>query len=463
VSEDRPNRRRRSATKAATRANRISTAPADRDLHAEDVLEARLGRQPRDLLEATVVFEAWMGRPARTAMASARRLVKLDGPPPRALGSVDPFADSDQRSVIAEGLTLVLLIMSVAAWATPIRRQLGPDVLAHAIRVALPIAVALQWGLRSRYLGRPHGLACLARDGLGFWALALAVIDLPLIFLSSWGPVAAMLVPVWVGGTILTRRGWGLVYAAVLVVGTIALDQGVAPYAALGALTTITLLMCVAAVRTRRQRTQARAGSVRRAIVAALIGGIVGILLVGDPSLAWGVHGVHPAIALLPSVIGSFWGGYYLWNFYDAVPRGLRGVSLKRAGRVALPDPAMSIFVGGVAMLLTATVVLSAAVAAFSVLSRGTDALTVFVAFGCVGMVSMLIGMLEAFSLQSAALIAAAAALASELAWHALVHSRAPGAALAVGATVGVILTLAPLLDRLARSGSVLATTLWIQ
>jgi hypothetical protein len=197
--------------------------------------------------------------------------------------------------------------------------------------------------------------------------------------------------------------------------------------------------------------------------VAALIGGIVGILLVGDPSLAWGVHGVHPAIALLPSVIGSFWGGYYLWNFYDAVPRGLRGVSLKRAGRVALSDPAMSIFVGGVARLLTATVVLSAAVAAFSVLSRGTDALTVFVAFGCVGMVSMLIGMLEAFSLQSAALIAAAAALASELAWHALVHSRAPGAALAVGATVSVILTLAPLLDRLARSGSVLATTLWIQ
>jgi hypothetical protein len=176
-----------------------------------------------------------------------------------------------------------------------------------------------------------------------------------------------------------------------------------------------------------------------------------------------GVHGVHPAIALLPSVIGSFWGGYYLWNFYDAVTRGLRGVSLKRAGRVALSDPAMSIFVGGVARLLTATVVLSAAVAAFSVLSRGTDALTVFVAFGCVGMVSMLIGMLEAFSLQSAALIAAAAALASELAWHALVHSRAPGAALAVGATVGVILTLAPLLDRLARSGSVLATTLWIQ
>jgi hypothetical protein len=34
---------------------------------------------------------------------------------------------------------------------------------------------------------------------------------------------------------------------------------------------------------------------------------------------------------------------------------------------------------------------------------------------------------------------------------------------LAVGATVGVILALPPLVDRLVRSGRVLATTLWIQ
>jgi hypothetical protein len=427
------------------------------------VLEARLGRPARDVLEATVVLEAWMGRPAGTAMASARDLVELDRPAPRALSSVDPFANSDQRSVIAECVTLVLLITSVAAWATPIRRNLGPEVLAHAIRVALPIAVALQWGLRSRYLARPDGLACLARDGLGFWAALLVVIDLPLVFLSNWGPVAALLIPVWVGGTILTRRGWGLGYAGFLVVGTIALDKNLTPYAVLGSLTAITLLMCVGAVRTRRQRTDVRAGSKRRAVVAALIGAIIGVLLVADPTLAWGVHGIHPAIALLPSVIGSFWGGYYLWNFYDAVPRGLRGVSLKGASRVALSDPAMSIFVGALARLLLATVVLSAAVVAVGGLTHGTDALSVFVAFGCVGTVSMLIGMLEAFSLQIPALFAAAAALACELAWRELVSSRTAGAALAVGATVGVILALPPLLDRLVRSGRVLATTLWIQ
>jgi hypothetical protein len=442
----------------------VSMEQPPRDLHAEATLEARLGRQPRDLLEGTVVLEAWMGHPAKKAMSKARGLVNLDGPPLRALSNVDPFAESDQHSVVAEGFTLVLLILSVAAWATPIRKHLGPDVLAHAIRVALPIAVAFQWGLRSRYLGRPYGLACFAHDGLFYSALMLAVIDLPLILFANWGPVAAMLVPIWVGSTILTRRGWGPVYAGVLVVGTIALDKNAAPDPVLGSLTAITLLMCVAAVRTTPKRTDARAGRLRRALVAGLIGAMVGVLLVGDPSLAWGVHGVHPAIALLPSVIGSFWGGYYLWNFYDAVPRGMRGVSLKRAGRVVLSDPAMSIFVGAVARLLGATFVLSAFVILLGGLTHGADAPTVFVAFGCVGTVSMLVGMLEAFSLQSAALIAMAAALVTEFAWPNLVHSHpAPGVALAVGATVGVVLTLPPLLDRLVRSGRVLATTLWIQ
>ena len=341
----------------------VEPAPAperEPDPHAKAVVEARLGREARDVLEATVVLEAWTGTPANTAMSAARDLVNLDGPPPRAISNMDPFASGEQSSVLAEGLTLVLLIVSIAAWANPIGRALGPDALPRAIRVALPIAVAMQWGLRSRYLGRPQGMALLARDGLGFWAILLAVIDAPLIFLSPWGPIAAMLIPIWVGGAILTRRGWGPIYAAVLVVGTVALSEKLDPYVMLGSLTAITLLMCVAAVRTRRQRIDARAGSVRRAVTASLIGGLIGLLLVGDPSLGWGVHGTYPAVALIPSVIGSYWGGYYLWNFYDAVPRGLRGTSLKRAGGVALSDPAMSIFVGAMLRLLIATVVLSA-------------------------------------------------------------------------------------------------------
>jgi hypothetical protein len=175
------------------------------------------------------------------------------------------------------------------------------------------------------------------------------------------------------------------------------------------------------------------------------------------------VHGIHPAIALLPSVVGSIWGGYYMWNFYDEIPRGLRGVPLDSASRAALSDPAMSIFIGAIARLVGATVVLSAVVIALDGLTHGTDALSLFVAFGFVGLVSLLIGMLESFSLQRAGFIAAAAAVATEFAWRYLVDSHVPGAALAAGAAVGVMLTLPPLISRLARSGRVLATMLWIQ
>lgn len=433
------------------------------DPHAEAVVEARLGRPARDLLEATVVLEAWIGTPARHALTAARDLLDLDGPPLHARTNVEPSDDHEQRSVVAEGITLVLLILSVAAWAAPINKRLGPNVLAHAIRVALPIAVALQWGLRSRYLSRRDGLASLARDGAVFCTLAIVVIELPLVLLPKWGPIAAMLVPVWVGGTVLTRRGWGLIYAAVLVLGTIALDRHQSPYVVLGALTAITLLMCLAALLTRRGLTDERPGSMRRALLAALLGCCIGVLLVADPSLGWGVHGVHPAIALLPSVIGSFWGGYYLWNFYDAIPQRLRGVPLNDASRAALTDPAMSIFVGAVLRLVGATLVLSAVVIAVGNWTHGTDAISVFIAFGCVGLVALLMGLLESFALPSAALLAITAALAAELAWRYMVHSQVAGAALAIGAAVGVLLSLPPLVGRLARSGRVLATMLWIQ
>jgi hypothetical protein len=433
------------------------------DAYGAAIVEARLGRPARDLLEATVVLEAWGGRSASAAMTAARGLIDLDGPPLKSTSKVDPTEDREQQSVLAEGVTLVLLILSVAAWATPIRRQLGPDVLSHAIRVALPIAIALQWTLRSRYLSRRFGLSSLARDGWACCGLLLALIEVPLALIPSWGPMAAILVPVWVGGTVLTRRGWGLMYAAVLVLATVALDNGLPAYVVLGALTAVTLVLCLAAVASRRRATDERPGTLRRALSAAMLGAAIGVLLVADPSLGWGVHGIHPAIALLPSVVGSVWGGYYMWNFYDEIPRGLRGVPLDSASRAALSDPAMSIFIGAIARLVGATVVLSAAVLVLDGLTHGTDALSLFVAFGFVGLVSLLIGMLESFSLQRAGLIAAVAAVAAEFTWRFLVHSHVPGAALAVGAAVGVMLTLPPLISRLARSGRVLATMLWIQ
>lgn len=433
-----------------------------RNQHDSGVLDARLGRPARDVIEATIVLEAWAGRPARTAMQAARTLVSSGGSLPPGKRRLD-LADDRPQSVLAEGVALVLSILSVAAWATPLSRTFGPHFLAHAIRVALPTSVALQWGLRSRYLCRREGLPLLARDGLRWCTPVLVVALVPLAMIPGWGPIAALFVTTWVAGTVMTSRGWGLLYALLLVACAVSLDDGAPAYVTLGALAATTVTLALAAVVSRRAPTDERAGRATRAVVAMLLGGFVGTLLVADPSLGWGVHGVHPAIALVPSVIGSFWGGYYLWNLYRAVPRGLSGVSLDHASRVGIADPAMSVFLGSIMRLIGAAVVLSALVISMGHWTHGTDKPSVFVAFGCVALVSMLIGLLESLSCQRAALVAVMAALGVELAWPYVVSWHAPGAALSAGALLGVLLALVPLTTLLARSGRLLATRMWIQ
>jgi hypothetical protein len=431
-------------------------------VHAASVVEARLGRPPRDVIEAAIVLEAWMGAAAEPAMATAREIVPAGRSRPGVKGRVISADDDAERSsVIIEGIALVLSILAIAAWATPLGQGLGPGVFARAIRVALPIAVAVQWGLRSRYLSLDTGLSLLARDGAAGLLLAVAI-GLPLALIPRWGPAAAMLVAIWVGGTVMSRRGWGLLYALALIAAAVALDRHAAPLLTLLSLAVFTLVLSVAAVLTRRKRTEERAGTVPRAVLAALLGGCLGVLLVADGSLGWGVHGVHPAIALVPSIIGSYWGGYYMWSLHEEVPRGLSGMSLDSASRCSL-DPAMSILVGAIARVVLATVALSALVIAAGSWTHGTDELSVFVAFGVVALLSLQVSLLESLGRRRAALIGMIAALGVEFSWRHFVTNPSPGGALIAAALTGLLVTLPPLIVLLSRSGRVLATTLWIQ
>jgi hypothetical protein len=431
---------------------------------AEELVDARLGRPPRDVLEAAVLLEAWDGRPAGAALTDARDLVSADIPAPFVRGRVDPPDDRDEAaSALAEAIALVLSIVSVAAWARPLSRDLGPVVFQRAIQLALPVALGLQWGLRSRYLSRPRGLWLLRHDGVAV-ALALAfMVGLPIALHGSYGPLAALLVLVWVGGTIVTCRGWGLAYAAILVAGTIPLTAGADPYTTIGGMGAFTVALCVAALLTRRIPTDDRPGKIRHAAIAATLGGGIGLLLVADPTLGWGVHGLHPAISLVPSVVGSFLGGHQLLFIYRDIPRGLSGVPLEEASRIGWRDPAIKVFAGAVLRLLGATVILSLAVVGLGGVTGGTDAPGVFVAFGAVALLSLVVTLLESMSFQLPALVAVAAALGAELAWRSLGAAHVAGAGLTLGAAVGVAVAVPPLIALLSRSGRVLATTLWIR
>lgn len=429
---------------------------------AAAVVQARLGRPAQDALEAAVVLEAWAGLPADAALRLGRRLrlAPADGAGARRWR---PGDGEGRQGVLAEGVALLIAIIAVAAWAGPLGDALGGAVLEHALKLALPMTLALQWALRSRYLSRRAGLSCLAEDRLALSALAVAVLA-GLAAIPDFGPVAAMLVAVWVGGTILARRGWGLWYGGLLIAEAVGLELGLPALASLLALAAVTVVADVVAIATASGSALAPPGRLSRALAAGLIGGLLGVLLIGDPSLGWGVHGAFPALALVPSVVGSFWGGYHLWTLHESIPRGLLGVELARASASMPRGPAASIVVGALARLLGATVALSLLVGVTARWTSGTAAPSLFVAFACAGLVCLFVSLLESLGYVRWALLCAAVALALELAVAQVGGSgMAPGTALMVAGTVGTLLAIAPLVGLLRAPGRVLATALWIQ
>ena len=432
--------------------------------YATGVIEARLGRGAQDVLEAAVVLEAWGGVRANTALGLGSRVVPPK-PPRWRPGRLNTEEGDRRDGILTEAIALIMAILAVASWAGPLSRQIGTSVLEQAILIALPLTLALQWALRSRYLSRRSGLACMAHDRLVLCVICLLGIEVPLMLLRPYGPLAGMFVAIWVGGTVMARRGWALPYGLLLVGTVVALEAEVSAYPLLEGLTAVILASAVIAVWSGGGRSDEPAGRIGRALSAGAIGLALGGLLVGDSSLGWGVHGAFPALALLPSVLGSFWGGYYLWRFYDVIPRGLRGVALDRANERDVRGPAMAIFLGAVLRLVGTTVVLSAVVILIGEWTSGTNRLSLFVGFGCVALLTMLVSLLESLAYVRWALFATVAGLIIELSLSELLLAKGPvpGTALIAGSIVGIIVALPPLIRLLLRPGRVLATSLWIQ
>jgi hypothetical protein len=445
------------------RANGAHAGDADAPRFAASVIEARLGGGAQDSLEAAVALEAWGGLRARHALMLGARLIP-GGEARRASSAPSSGEPAVRDGILTEAIALTMAILAVASWAGPLSRGLGSGTLARAIVVALPVTIALQWALRSRYLSRTSAFGCLARDSLALCAVALLGVEAPLVLLVSYGPLAGMFVAIWVGGTVLARRGWALPYGLLLVGSVIALESGAPAYPVLEALTAVIVAGDVIAI-ALGARTGEPAGPVGRALWAASTGGALGGLLVGDPSLGWGIHGLFPALALLPSVLGSVLGGYRLWRLYEVIPRGLQGVRLERADVRDARGPAMQIFLGSVLRLLTATVVLSGIVILASSWTAGSDTPSLFLAFACVALLTIVVNLLDSLGHTRVTLLCAIASLGTELVLVRLLpsHAPVPGTALIAGAGVGILVALPALLALLLRPGRVLATRLWIQ
>ena len=124
----------------------------------------------------------------------------------------------------------------------------------------------------------------------------------------------------------------------------------------------------------------------------------------------------------------------------------------------------MRIFLGSVLRLVGTTVVLSLLVIGISQYTSGTSRLSLFVGFGCIALLTMLINALESLAIVHWALIAALTSLAVELVVvDGLNYAPVPGSALIAGTAAGILVALPPLIRLLVRPGRVLATNRWIQ
>jgi hypothetical protein len=423
------------------------------------MVEARLSRYAQDELEAAVVLEAWCGFKARTALALGHKVVRRErqSAPPR---SYEVQKQARRAGTAAEGMALVMAVVAVATWASPLTSELGVAAWESAIRLALPLTLALQWLLWSRYLGHDGGLGRLRREAPAVLAGGVGIAG-ALASLGIGGIVAAMLVTTWTGGTILVRRGWVLWYALVLALSAAALHRGT-PALELLAAVAFTVLLATTLALFRQPSVAGSPSPWRQAVLAALVGGALGALLVADPTIGWGVRGYLPALALIPSAVGGLWAGHSLSRVYADLPRELRDVAVTRADQVVVRGAALRILAGSVLRLIVATVGLSAICVLASPWTAGTLAISLMVAFGCLALATLLVSLLLSLGHSGRTLFAVAAAVASEAVLQLSHSTTEPGYPLIVGACVSVLLVLPTILRLFLRPGRVLATAFWI-
>jgi hypothetical protein len=304
------------------------TGPIDTDT-AVALVEARLGRPPQDPLEAAVVLEAWGGVTPDHSHALASAVI--DQPPtrigrPETVEAVPAPAPASIWQPAIGDLGFVVGVLMTGLWVAELAAMLGDRTVDIAWRVALPISLGAQWFLRRRYLGGPDGTGRLRRE-LGRCGIALLTVATVMIAVPDWGPLAAGLTLLWIGGFLVARHGWGLPFGAALILMTIGLTAGVDPRVLLW--TSAVAAVAIGGIALARTPVSIRLpGPIGRAVPAALIGAALGVLLVLEPRFPWSARGVLPTLTVIPALIGSLWGGVHMSRLWDVLPPSLARASL---------------------------------------------------------------------------------------------------------------------------------------
>jgi hypothetical protein len=439
------------------------TAPTMEPRQARLLVEARLGRAPQDMLEAAVVLEAWAGVEAQTALAAASATMPVEPASPQpSAGRLPRHREGDR--VLADGAAFLVCVVAIACWAAPLTSDMGVTAVEHGLALALPLTLALQRLLGSRFLDRPQGIAQLARHRGLLLAATAAVLLIPTLLLGAGGALAGLLTISWTGGTILIRRRWPAVYVAIVLLATAAMAAGaqaleVVALAAAATLITVGFALAPTKGSSPIRRSLGRGEPVA---VAAAIGVGLGVVLVLDRSVSW-TAGAVPALALVPSTLAALLAGHHLGRLEWAIPGALLGVAATGAEAGRLGRAPTRVLLGALLRLLVLSTALSAVLLWLSPwLGASARAGGVMVGFALVALASMVVGLLESLGRGRWALVAVACGASAE-ALIAIGDVRPfAGVGLVIGGGVIAVLALPVAVALLRRPASTLATALWI-
>jgi hypothetical protein len=186
-------------------------------------------------------------------------------------------------------------------------------------------------------------------------------------------------------------------------------------------------------------------------------------MLVLDRTVSW-TDGAVPALALLPSTVAAFWGGYHLRHLERAIPRALSGVSASDPTRRGLAWPPLRVLLGAVARLLLPCAALSAALLAVTPwLGSSARGAGILAGFALLALATLLVSLLESMGRGWWALTVVVCAAATEAAVRLAGADPFPGVGLVVGGALAVVLLLPAVVAMLSRPATTLATALWIR
>jgi hypothetical protein len=271
------------------------------------VVEARLGRPPRDGLEAAVVLEAWGGLRTDAALQLGERVMgevsdtRAEAPQEPRLQPPEPI------SYLVEICGLVGFV-SMATWAVPLGKALTNVDIDLAFKVGVPLALAVQWMVRRRYFSGERRLGSFGSDGVRF-TLLLLLGYCGIAATGDTGVLIAVLEVIWFSGYILAKDGKAMIFVVGLGATTWSLYAEVRPELVLPVVATLLVacaLFCgVRHTRSRRRQPQRNPPVLWREVFPSMIiGAALGVMMV------FSVAHLRPAgwmlaAALLPAGAGA--------------------------------------------------------------------------------------------------------------------------------------------------------------